>query len=57
VKAKGEILIGKFDILATYAVEEHVSYKGVKRKVRIPSIWGARITADDFIERVTSEKT
>jgi hypothetical protein len=135
VKAKGEILIGKFDILATYAyaqalaegaseadakqrgivaaimgakvklgyahdhkaeqaaaekknkktitaedfdrqvaeklgpffertflpavkkmVEEHVSYEGLKRKVRIPLIWGAKITADDFIERITSEK-
>lgn len=32
-------------------VEAGLSYEGIKRAVRIPSTWGAKISAEQFEER------
>jgi hypothetical protein len=32
-------------------VKDGMTYDGVKRRVRIPPIWGAKITGGDFVER------
>jgi hypothetical protein len=37
-------------------VEAHRSYEDVKRLVKIPSTWGAKITGEQFRERVSTFK-
>jgi hypothetical protein len=52
---KADVLIGKFDILSTIRrfVEDGLSYNEVKRRLNIPTTWGAKITGAQFRERTT----
>jgi hypothetical protein len=37
-------------------VEAKLSYDEVKRRLKIPSTWGAKITCEQFRERATLDK-
>jgi hypothetical protein len=37
-------------------VEASMSYDEVKRRLKIPSTWGAKITGEQFKERATLDK-
>ena len=37
-------------------VESDLSYDEVKRLVKIPSLWGAKITGEQFVERMASAR-
>lgn len=37
-------------------VEAHLSYEDVKRLLKIPATWGARIGGEQFVERAKATK-
>jgi hypothetical protein len=37
-------------------VKDGLTYDQVKRRLKIPSTWGAKISGDDFQDRITQEK-
>ena len=51
----GDVSIGKFDILATYAYAEALLHgtpdDEVKRLVKIPGSWGTKISGEEFQQR------
>ncbi len=71
-RSEGDVSIGKFDILATYAyahalvngMDDHeakqrgmvaaiMGARAVKRLVKIPATWGAKISEKQFKERTS----